>query len=88
MELRRRAELCAEEMAEQGWADTSILILGDFNAEPTEASVESILSQRGRDCGSRSWQFRSACPLRAADPPPGNGAPYTTWKTRKDGMAR
>ena len=87
LELRDRTEQMAETLKEQGWKDVSVLIVGDFNSEPSEASVRSILSQEEYNDNAKSWKFQSAYPLHEIGPSPEHYL-YTTWKTRKDGNTR
>lgn len=72
LELKQRVVQMANQLTKQ-CNDVSILILGDFNAEPTDQSVQCILEK------DETWSFQSAYPLG-----PENNL-YTTWKARKEG---
>jgi len=99
LELRRKVENVANELRTLGWEDVSIILLGDWNAEPEDASVRSILERRGNgglemdnDVGigdkGMKWDFHSAYPLDDENGDDENNHFYTTWKTRKDGTKR
>jgi mRNA deadenylase 3'-5' endonuclease subunit Ccr4 len=70
--------------------EVSILLLGDFNSEPHESTVRSILCSEKKDDDSSSsklWHYQSAYSL-----PPNQDKPienddslYTTWKIRREG---
>jgi len=87
LELRHRAENMADTLIEHGWKDVSILMVGDFNSEPMDTSISSILSQEECNGYKKSWKFQSAYPLHENDSSPENSM-FTTWKTRKDGTIR
>ena len=72
-ELKYKANQMANTLQDCGWKNISIIILGDFNSEPNDASVQHMLQH---DINSRVMQ--SAYNLN-------NGSLYTTWKERKDG---
>ena len=55
--------------------DVPILVLGDFNAEPDEAAVQTFVSREDE----RNPPFASAYPL---------DMPYSTWKTRGSNTVR
>jgi len=85
LQLRQRAEhMAADEVMNEGWNNTSILILGDFNSEITDASVRSILSQEESNSTADPWKFKLAYPLDGGYLQ-GVTDLYTTWKSRKDG---
>lgn len=76
MELRQRAEAMADAIKRQGrWKEVSILILGDFNAEPSDEAVKCFLSQR-----ELPWKYDSAYDFHCLG--------YTSWKTRASGTTR
>lgn len=100
MELHYRAEKMAQEIlttttvATMGESkEVSILLLGDFNSEPHESIVQSIMGSEKKDndsIGSKSWQYQSAYSL-----PPNqdglienNDSLYTTWKIRREGETK
>eukprot|EP00956_Cyclotella_meneghiniana_P028237 scaffold65051_cov65-Cyclotella_meneghiniana.AAC.2 len=72
-ELKYKANQMARTLHDCGWKNVSIIILGDFNSEPNDASVQHVLQ---RDVNSRVMQ--SAYNLN-------DESLYTTWKERKDG---
>mmetsp|Transcript_18057 Transcript_18057/g.41077 ORF Transcript_18057/g.41077 Transcript_18057/m.41077 type:complete len:148 (-) Transcript_18057:593-1036(-) len=82
VQLRRLAEETADALKEKGWDDVTILMLGDFNSEPSDPSVKSILSQKEGEEGSSTWGFQTTYPLETET------NLYTTWKTRKGGTVR
>lgn len=73
-ELKYKANQMANTLQDCGWNNISIIILGDFNSEPNDASVQHMLQH---DINSRVMQ--SAYNLN-------NESLYTTWKERKDGQ--
>ena len=87
LELRLRVEQVVSAVKNLGWDDVGILILGDFNSEPSDSSVQSILQHVGSTNGANNeampCNFQSAYSLQSAE----NNL-YTTWKTRKDGTSR
>ena len=83
LELRRRVEQTANTIVQEDWKDVGVLILGDFNSEPDEASVKCILSQDECDDGEKARQYQSAYPLDEQ-----SNELFTTWKTRKEGTVR
>ena len=96
LELRDRVENMANYLVKSGWKDVSVLILGDFNAEPSDSSVQSILRRNKRNDVvdeniDARWEFQSAYPLEMQknimDIIPENNL-FTTWKTRRDGTVR
>lgn len=89
LELRHRAENMANTLVKQGWVDVSILIVGDFNSEPMDTAVTSIISQEGCKYGRKeTWKFESAYPLDGNNSSPDDASMFTTWKTRKCGTVR
>ncbi|KAL3797665.1 hypothetical protein HJC23_013497 [Cyclotella cryptica] len=72
LELKRRVHNMAKTLQNCDWEDVNIVILGDFNSEPAEPAVQSILQQND-DSG---WDMKFAYP-------PDSGH-YTTWKARKN----
>jgi endonuclease/exonuclease/phosphatase family metal-dependent hydrolase len=66
--------------------EVSILLLGDFNSEPHESTVRSILcSEKKKDDDSSSsklWHYQTAysLPLNQDKPIENDDSLYTTWK--------
>ena len=65
----KATSIADEEGAYDKACDVPILVLGDFNAEPDEAAVQTFVSSRDE----RIPPFASAYPV---------DLPYSTWKTR------
>lgn len=69
--LREKAASIADKEA----CDVPIIVLGDFNAEPDEAAVETFVASTDESIAS----FASAYPV---------DLPYSTWKTRGPKVVR
>jgi mRNA deadenylase 3'-5' endonuclease subunit Ccr4 len=93
MELRHRAEEMAQEILATTMGsrkEVSILLLGDFNSEPHESTVRSILCSEKKDDDSSSsklWHYQSAysLPPNQEKPIENENSLYTTWKIRREG---
>jgi endonuclease/exonuclease/phosphatase family metal-dependent hydrolase len=74
LELRSRVNRMANVLHSNGWRNINAILLGDFNSEPNDASVQCVLEPNG----SHLCTMQSAYNLH--DP-----NLYTTWKARKEG---
>lgn len=74
LELKSRVNQMADTLESRGWKNVNVVILGDFNSEPGDSSVQCILQQDGKS----HWNMQSAYNLQ-------DKQLYTTYKARKDG---
>jgi mRNA deadenylase 3'-5' endonuclease subunit Ccr4 len=74
LELMYRLHKMKRSLQSYGWKDVELVILGDFNSEPEDLSVQCILQTDNYP----EWNMKSSYPLD-------DNKLYTTWKARKDG---
>ena len=72
---KKAASIAENEGGHDKGCDVPILVLGDFNAEPDEAAVQTFVSRKDES----TPPFASAYPL---------DMPYSTWKTRGSNAVR
>ena len=74
LELKHRVNQMSDNLRNIGWENIHVVIMGDFNSEPYDSSVQCMMSNVNGLCG----HMKSVYNLE-------DNELFTTWKARKDG---